>query len=256
MSYILDALKKANAEREHERGVAPGLYTQPARAPYESSAQNGGALKKSQALLWVLVAALLLCTVTVSALFWPLLRPDPTSQVPPQALPTQPAPPMATAPLPNTGTTNPANSVSHAPATTPSPSLGNPVRVTPEPYNLTLQTPQTSQTQPLSELPPAMAQPAPAIISRPRPVPSPPPTQAPTPAPPAPQTLPASVRAALPPLVISGSTYSDNPTYRMLIINGQVYREGEFPTPELKLEQIRQKSALLGYEGKFYVLPY
>ena len=252
MSYILDALKKANAEREHERGVAPGLYTQPAREASKSSTQIGGALKKSQALLWVLVVALLLCTATVSALVWPLLRPAPTLPVPPQALPTQPAPPMATAPLLNSGTTNPANSVSETPSANASPSPGKPVRVTPEPYNLTLQTPQTSQTRPLTKPPPAMAQPAPAIISRPRPVPPPPPS----PAPPAPQTLPASVRAALPPLVISGSTYSDNPTYRMLIINGQVYREGEFPTPELKLEQIRQKSALLGYEGKFYVLPY
>jgi len=60
----------------------------------------------------------------------------------------------------------------------------------------------------------------------------------------------------LPSLVISGSTYSDNPTYRMLIVNGQVYREGEFLTPEFKLEQIRQKSALLRYNGNTYVLPY
>lgn len=68
--------------------------------------------------------------------------------------------------------------------------------------------------------------------------------------------MPASVRAALPPLVISGSTYSDNPAYRMLIINGQVYREGDFPTPDLKLEQIRPKSALLHYKGSTYLLPY
>ena len=60
----------------------------------------------------------------------------------------------------------------------------------------------------------------------------------------------------MPALVVSGSTYSDNPAYRMLIINGQVYREGEFPIPGLKLEQIRQKSALLLYEGNTYALPY
>ena len=242
MSYILDALKKANAEREHERGVVPGLYTQPARAASESPAQISGALKKHQALRWMLVTAVLLCTATVSALFWPRLSPSRASQVPPQASPTQPAPLIATEALPNSRTTNAANAANTAP------SLGNPVRVTPAPYNLTLQTPQTSQTRPLTDPPPAMVQPAPATISRPRPVPPP--------APPAPQPLPASVRAALPPLAISGSTYSDNPAYRMLIINGQVYREGDFPTPDLKLEQIRPKSALLNYKGDTFVLPY
>ena len=60
----------------------------------------------------------------------------------------------------------------------------------------------------------------------------------------------------MPSLVISGSTYSDNPTYRMLIVNGQVYREGEFLTPDFRLEQIRQKSALFLHNGDTYVVPY
>ena len=42
----------------------------------------------------------------------------------------------------------------------------------------------------------------------------------------------------------------------MLIINGQVYREGDSPTPELKLEQIRPKSAVLNYKGNTFVLNY
>ena len=60
----------------------------------------------------------------------------------------------------------------------------------------------------------------------------------------------------MPALVVSGSTYSDNPAYRMLIINGQVYREGEFPIPGLKLEQIRQKSAVITHQGSTYTLTY
>lgn len=242
MSYILDALKKANAEREHERGSAPGLYTQPARAAYESPTRIGGALKKRPALLWVLVAALLLCMVTVGALFWPLPSRTRSSPVPPPALPTTPIPPITTVPPPNGGTANPANSASAAAPADTSPPPTNPVRVTPAPHSL------APQTQPLTEPSPTMAQSAPPTIGRPRPLPPP--------APPAPQPMPASVRAALPPLVISGSTYSDNPAYRMLIINGQVYREGDFPTPDLKLEQIRPKSALLHYKGSTYLLPY
>ena len=33
MSYILDALRRAEAERERERGVVPGVHTQPTVAP-------------------------------------------------------------------------------------------------------------------------------------------------------------------------------------------------------------------------------
>ena len=71
-----------------------------------------------------------------------------------------------------------------------------------------------------------------------------------------PSPLPVSVHATLPPLVVSGSTYSDNPAYRMLIINGQVYRDGEFPAADIKLQQIKPKSAVLSYKGNIYTLNY
>lgn len=209
MSYILDALKKANAEREYGRGAAPSLYTQSVQGASESPAQIGVALKKRNALLLALVVALFLCTATIGALFWPMLKlpapppaPKTASQVPPV--------------MANAGAASPPTTTA-SPGSPPVPAIL--VRISPTPYKL--------------------------------PPPAPPP-----PRPPVPPPLPASVRAVLPPLVISGSTYSDNPTFRMLIINGQVYREGELLTPELKLEQIRQKSALLGYKGNTYVLPY
>ena len=235
MSYILDALKKANAEREYDRGAAPSLYTQPVQGTSESPAQIGVALKKRNALLLALVVALFLCTATLGALFWPTLKPPAPLPAPQTAILAPPV--MTNAVATSTPTTT-------APSGSP-PVPAAPVRVTPAPYNLPPPAPTPPEVQP-----PAPAKPEPPTVS-PRPRPAPPP-----PTPPVPPALPASVRAALPPLVISGSTYSDNPTYRMLIINGQVYREGEFPTPELKLEQIRQKSALLGYKGNSYVLPY
>ena len=68
--------------------------------------------------------------------------------------------------------------------------------------------------------------------------------------------LPADVRQALPKAVISGSTYSDNQALRMLIINGEVFREGEKPAPDLQLEQIRAKSAVLNFKGLRYSVPY
>ena len=68
--------------------------------------------------------------------------------------------------------------------------------------------------------------------------------------------LPQDVRLALPKLVISGSTYSENPAYRMVIINGQVFREGDKVATDLNLEQIRPKSAVLNYKGQLYQLAY
>ena len=68
--------------------------------------------------------------------------------------------------------------------------------------------------------------------------------------------LPADIRQTLPKVVISGSTYSDNPAYRMLIINGEVFREGEKPAPDLQLEQIRAKAAVLNFKGLRYSVAY
>ena len=42
----------------------------------------------------------------------------------------------------------------------------------------------------------------------------------------------------------------------MLIINGEVFREGEKPAPDLQLEQIRAKSAVLNFKGLRYSVPY
>ena len=243
MSYILDALKKANAEREHGRGATPSLYTQPVRAVSESPAQIGVALEKRNAQLLALVVALFLCTVIMGALFWsPLKMPAPSSNsAPPSAQTNTTAPNFVL----STGPTSPSNMT--APTETP-PVPTVPVRVTPPPHSLPPPGPTPPETL---STPPDKPQP-PAVSTRPRPAP----TQSAQLTPAAPSPLPASVRAALQPLVISGSTYSDNPTYRMLIVNGQVYREGEFLTPEFKLEQIRQKSALLRHNGNIYLLPY
>ena len=235
MSYILDALKKANAEREYGRGAAPSLYTQPVQGVSESPAQIGVALKKRNALLLSLVVALFLCTATIGALFWPVLKPPAPLPAPQTAIL---APPV----MANAGADSPPTTTAPSGSTAVPAAL---VRVTPAPYNLPPPAPVPPEVQP-----PTPARPEPPTVSpRPRPAP-------PQPTPPVPPPLPASVRAALPPLVISGSTYSENPAYRMLIINGQVYREGEFPTPELKLEQIKPKSAVLRYKENTYVLPY
>jgi general secretion pathway protein B len=68
--------------------------------------------------------------------------------------------------------------------------------------------------------------------------------------------LPADVRRELPTLAISGATYSASRASRMLIVNGQLYHEGDIIAPNVHLEQIRLKSAVLRYKNYRYSVGY
>ena len=67
--------------------------------------------------------------------------------------------------------------------------------------------------------------------------------------------LPPDVSQALPKLAISGSTWSDNPAYRMVILNGQVFHEGDKPGVDLTLEQITAKAVIFNFKGYRYSMP-
>ena len=68
--------------------------------------------------------------------------------------------------------------------------------------------------------------------------------------------LPETVRRELPVFTLGGSVYAEQASQRMVIINGQVMREGERLAPELLLQQIRLKSVLLDYRGQRFELPF
>ena len=67
--------------------------------------------------------------------------------------------------------------------------------------------------------------------------------------------LPEDLRRQVPVLTVGGSVYSPQADKRMVILNGQVFAEGAMLTPELKLEQIRPKSAVLSIRGQRFELP-
>lgn len=58
--------------------------------------------------------------------------------------------------------------------------------------------------------------------------------------------------ADAPKLVISGSVYSPDPARRLLIVNGQVMREGADLGQGLVLREVKQDSAVLGFKGSNY----
>ena len=64
--------------------------------------------------------------------------------------------------------------------------------------------------------------------------------------------LPEALRRELPTLSFGGAMFSPTPANRMLIVNGQVFREGDKLAPELWLEQIKLKDAVLRYKGQRY----
>lgn len=66
--------------------------------------------------------------------------------------------------------------------------------------------------------------------------------------------LPA-LRAQLPPLTVAGGMYSDQADQRLVIVNGQVVREGETVAPGVRLEQIRPRSAVFSHQGQRFAVP-
>ena len=64
--------------------------------------------------------------------------------------------------------------------------------------------------------------------------------------------LPEDVRRALPNYKVGGSVYSSDPSSRMLMINGQIFREGDAVAAGLVLSQIRRKSAVFEFRGYRY----
>ncbi len=68
-------------------------------------------------------------------------------------------------------------------------------------------------------------------------------------------SLPEAQRAAVPPLVWSGVVYSERADQRLVVVNGQVAREGEPLAAGLQLLQIRPKSVLLRWQGQRIELP-
>ena len=257
MSYILDALRKADAERE--RGQVPDLHAQTILRGAPPAAQRSGVRP------WIWGAALA-AVVATSALAWALLvRNAPRDAAGPAAT-TAPAPPGLTAPpAPAPATTTPAPA---ATAALPPAAAAPPVVAT-SPLAASAGT--------------TLAAPRPAAVERPQPEPrvvskKPASTAAAIPAAAAPKPasaadanltarasepriyapaeLPDDVRRELPALAVGGAMYSENAANRMLIINGQVFHEHDKLSPSLTLVQIKLKSAVLDYKGYRYSISY
>jgi general secretion pathway protein B len=223
MSYILDALRKADAQRE--RDPARGIHAQPVTLSVPAGI-SGPASR-----FWVAGSALVAGAALLAAAMWWFgwldrpVAPAAGAAVAPAVMPRVVNVPAVTPPPP------PATEVLPAAPPAPPPSAAPPAREVPKPP------PTVTAYPPATAYPPPPAESAAGRLLTLT-------------------ELPADVQRDLPKLAISGGVYSPTPAQRLLIVNGQVLNEGAEAAPGVLLEQIRPKTAVLNFRGYRYGVPY
>jgi general secretion pathway protein B len=288
VSYILDALRKS--EQERQRGRLPDIASIP-----EQPVQTSG-----RARWWLAMGAFTLLNTAGVAGWWFATRQATTDSVPaPRAAESVPAPqavpPVKTSdgqPVAASAPTPPA--VVSSPVTAPTVSLPSPTpsvmptpatQATPssapladhagtlipaQPYQQVIVIPQgtsavvqTGQSMPVTY--PAAVVPAPVAATAE-------PVMPPPPAPPLPpelahpiepgghsepdvtylpklEELPPSVRARVPSMTFSSHLYSSMEQFRSVVINGQRVRQGSTLQPGLVLSSITENGVVLTIDG-------
>lgn len=278
MSYILDALRRADAERG--RGAVPGLHTQATPAnSLSAQPDRAGATN-----LWLVAAGAVGVAAVAAGGTWWALRPQAPAVVASAPVAAAPVPAPAAAPAPAVVARDlapppaalppsvlpsapPSPAVAPAPAAEPraantrSPDKRNappprererersvaPVVVPsppPRPAAVEPTRPRSAATAPAPAALPAATKTAPEAAQQP-------PSGAPvfTAA-----ELPEALRTQLPTLKVTGATYSTNPAYRMAIVNGQVLHEGDQAAPGLVLERVEPGRTVWAFRGYRYAV--
>lgn len=245
MSYILEALKKAQAERQ--LGNAPTIH---APAPSYAAPRAGQGAQRRYLALGVGVVVI----AAAVALLWPRLAGEApvrlAAMTPPAAVPaTAPATVPATAPVatpapPAAVIPAPAPVVQPAPAPAPAPvAEARPVRAKPAPapaVSTALSSPQPSPQQREAAPAPATVAPQPVGDDQLRTL----------------QQLPDTLQREIPKVAFGGYIYSPTPGESLLLVDKMLRREGEEVAPGLVLERLTPKAAVMNYRGTRYRAAY
>ncbi len=242
MSYILDALRRADAERE--RGGVPSLHSQQYGA---LPGDEDEAPRRSYLLIGAIVVLVL---ALASVLLRNFLGGSGGDAAPTKAVaqaPVAPAPMAVALPppaLPAASLPSAATLADAAAAPAASATKG-PVAASRVP----LRTASSPAARAAPARPPAKAQArhettasAPLAAAGERVY--------------AMADLPEAIRRDLPKLAFGGATYSNDAASRMVILNGQVFHEGDTVALGLVLETVKRKSAVLAYKGYRYELAF
>ena len=213
MSYILDALRKSDLQRQH--GAAPTLQTTPLRP----RASGRPAVWTYGVLGTMLIAAGI-------AIGWlrPWQTPQPAPVTAPIAVePFAPEPPQIPAPP------VPAKSV-----LTPEPSAPSAANTQPRTASKGATVPakaavRSAHVPPANAVGPASAAPESKVLAM--------------------TELPPAIQQEIPPLAISVHAYSSNPADRIVGINNRLLREGGNVPPGLTLDEITPDGMVFSYKG-------
>lgn len=223
MSYILEALKKAEAERR-----SGSMQAAPLPPGLAGAGREGGA---TAARRWLWPAAALAAALSVTA--WLALRDSTPPPVVVAAAAPLHAPAAAPAVVPDTAPVGP-------PAVAPA---AEPSATAPAPEKPVQQKP--AKKKPEKTPPPAR------VVAASAPQPSAAETAAGTL-----HDLPAHIRNEIPPLGIGGYIYSGNRADRSVLINKRLLREGDEIAPGFTLEQMTRDGMVLNYKGYRYRTSY
>ena len=229
MSYILDALKRADAERERERGAVPGLHAR------QATNLASPTRDRMSSRVWMVIAALLVLAGLVAAGLWFWQMPDaavrPAALEPAAPQPTVPATLAQPAPTVPVVVATPSAASSSAPLPVPAASRSasrpaSAVRSAAIPVQPKSK-PETKSDPVTKEAVNQLTPPAVQLLTN----------------------LPEDLRRQIPPLAITGSVYSKNPDQRLLLVNNQVLSRGSLAAPEVTLEEIQAKSSVFSFRG-------
>lgn len=211
MSYILDALQRADAERA--RGGVPTLHARPI-----GSATPKGRLGTPQRI--GLFIAVVMAVLGVAAAAWWMWQPVSTpapSTTPVSAMPAAAIPVETEVPTPQ--------------------AIAMPVA------------PVAMAVVPVSTPLASKAKSTAGATAAPPPVPTP--TLAPLLS-----ELPEAMRRQIPSIAITGAVDSDNPTQRLLLVNGQVLNQGNQVAADLKVVEIHAHNSEFNFRGTRFRIAY
>ena len=273
MSYILDALQRADAERG--RGNVPGLHARQLPTALEEAAAARTGLRGP--LVWGGLLVLVLAATVAGLWMWrsPASPSSPVAAAPATA--NQPAPattPVASPPVPAAVPVVPV-----VPAVPVAPVVSPAAPTAPTATPPAALAPSAAASVGAPPAPPATVQAAAVARTAPQPAPTAPPAASVTPvvvpasATPAPRAatapaptsptgssaapaeapllsgLPEDLRRQIPALVITGVVHADNPAQRLLVVNNQVLTQDGQLGPDLVLETIGSRHSVFRFRG-------
>ena len=219
MSYILDALQRAEAERI--RGGVPTLHARPLATPPPQSR----VISQQHVGMAVTVIGLVL---GIAALGWWMWPSAPgvvvAATAPPIATPAEPAAPSKAKPPASALQAPPAKAKTALPVLKTEPAVTAPSK--PETIEV-VKAPTEISTPPTPQKLPAAKTPLPPLLAE----------------------LPETTRREIPSMTISGAVYSQNPLQRLLLVNGLVLSQGSQVAPDLTVVEIRSNSSEFDYRG-------